>query len=665
MRLAGPVGSPGARALDAGAADRVLAEAWDGAAGLGLRTLPCAAHVAATLRACADARRRLARREWRAGAAAAAGLAAAAAELLAAPWRMQEYEHAYVELVADDAARLSAEFEHHRVLAGLRASCAAAAFSSGTGGAHDAAEDFAAPCLVEDPVAADFEYLWDSQDPGVAAWRARGGPGVPRGAPWPAVPFLEPGGASPWALDADAPSIVEDRAWRRQLVALRGALAAARAQRHRLPRDARAAYATAAACLALHCALRLRDWRAVKAALALRLRDGGLDHGLLGPQTRLARSLADRHDAAELLAAALADGRPETRPPADAADLGAALDLGRGDGARARALWRETTLVCARVDVVRLGAALRVARRARPAARGPREAALVAAAELALAWRTILARLDGPAAAAAPPLPRVGRVLAAVSHFEAAALYTHCLVEHGEVRAAVAYDAAVRTVVAKSRAPWRSRNFGPGARGRQSEARSSASRPSSTPRSRTFAGSRPQESDTVAAEVPCDEPELRRLASIARLGRRLAAARGRASAQRRLLDEARRHKVTDFLAHLHLATKYHALREVADSFGLARFAAHHVAVVRGAGDDVARRDALERLRDALQDPGGASHVADERHNDFSRVDLAGLDDALHQARAVERKSPELDAAIASAMAVRDKRAELKRRFAKS
>ena len=213
---------------------------------------------------------------------------------------MQEYEHAYVELVADDAARLSAEFEHHRVLAGLRASCAAAAFSSGTGGAHDAAEDFAAPCLVEDPVAADFEYLWDSQDPGVAAWRARGGPGVPRGAPWPAVPFLEPGGASPWALDADAPSIVEDRAWRRQLVALRGALAAARAQRHRLPRDARAAYATAAACLALHCALRLRDWRAVKAALALRLRDGGLDHGLLGPQTRLARSLADRHDAAEL-----------------------------------------------------------------------------------------------------------------------------------------------------------------------------------------------------------------------------------------------------------------------------------------------------------------------------------------------------------------------------
>ncbi|EGB03178.1 hypothetical protein AURANDRAFT_72781 [Aureococcus anophagefferens] len=532
MRLAGPVGSPGARALDAGAADRVLAEAWDGAAGLGLRTLPCAAHVAATLRACADARRRLARREWRAGAAAAAGLAAAAAELLAAPWRMQEYEHAYVELVADDAARLSAEFEHHRVLAGLRASCAAAAFSSGAGGAHDAAEDFAAPCLVEDPVAADFEYLWDSQDPGVAAWRARGGPGVPRGAPWPAVPFLEPGGASPWALDADAPSIVEDRAWRRQLVALRGALAAARAQRHRLPRDARAAYATAAACLALHCALRLRDWRAVKAALALRLRDGGLDHGLLGPQTRLARSLADRHDAAELLAAALADGRPETRPPADAADLGAALDLGRGDGARARALWRETTLVCARVDVVRLGAALRVARRARPAARGPREAALVAAAELALAWRTILARLDGPAAAAAPPLPRVGRVLAAVSHFEAAALYTHCLVEHGEVRAAVAYDAAVRTVVAKSRAPW-------------------------------------------------------------------------------------------------------------------------------------RRDALERLRDALQDPGAASHVADERHNDFSRVDLAGLDDALHQARAVERKSPELDAAIASAMAVRDKRAELKRRFAKS
>ncbi|KAH8061733.1 hypothetical protein JL722_3683 [Aureococcus anophagefferens] len=78
-----------------------------------------------------------------------------------------------------------------------------------------------------------------------------------------------------------------------------------------------------------------------------------------------------------------------------------------------------------------------------------------------------------------------------------------------------------------------------------------------------------------------------------------------------------------------------------------------------------RRDALERLRDALQDPGAASHVADERHNDFSRVDLAGLDDARFQARAAERKSPELDAAIASAMAVRDKRAELKRRFAKS
>ncbi|KAH8096495.1 hypothetical protein JL720_3869 [Aureococcus anophagefferens] len=313
MRLAGPVGSPGARALDAGAADRVLAEAWDGAAGLGLERFP-AARVAA--RGPAPTRRRLARREWRAGAAAAAGLAAAAAELLAAPWRMQECERAYVELVADDAARLSAEFEHHRVLAGLRASCAAAAFSSGAGGAHDAAEDFAAPCLVEDPVAADFEYLWDSQDPGVAAWRARGGPGVPRGAPWPAVPFLEPGGASPWALDA-----------RRRSSRTRGGASSSRCAAH------------------------------------------------------------------------------------------------------------------------------------------------------------------------------------------------------------------------------------------------------SPPRERSVTGSR--------------------------------------------------------------------------------------------GTRAPRRDALERVRDALQDPGAASHVADERHNDFSRVDLAGLDDTLHQARAVERKSPELDAAIASAMAVRDKRAELKRRFAKS
>ncbi|KAH8067665.1 hypothetical protein JL721_7360 [Aureococcus anophagefferens] len=530
MRLAGPVGSPGARALDAGAADRVLAEAWDGAAGLGLRTLPCAAHVAATLRACADARRRLARREWRAGAAAAAGLAAAAAELLAAPWRMQEYEHAYVELVADDAARLSAEFEHHRVLAGLRASCAAAAFSSGAGGAHDAAEDFAAPCLVEDPVAADFEYLWDSQDPGVAAWRARGGPGVPRGAPWPAVPFLEPGGASPWALDADAPSIVEDRAWRRQLVALRGALAAARAQRHRLPRDARAAYATAAACLALHCASPPRLARSRRPSL--RLRDGASTTASRAPDAARAVPRGPPRRGGALAP----PGRPaETRRPTPRTSARPSTSAAATAPARARSGARRRS--SARVDVVRLGAALAVA----PAGAAPRR--LVAAAELALAWRTILARLDGPAAAAAPPLPRVGRVLAAVSHFEAAALYTHCLVEHGEVRAAVAYDAAVRTVVAKSRAPWRSRNFGPGARGRQS------------------------------------------------------------------------------------------------------------------------RDALERLRDALQDPGAASHVADERHNDFSRVDLAGLDDALHQARAVERKSPELDAAIASAMAVRDKRAELKRRFA--
>ncbi|KAH8052377.1 hypothetical protein JL722_10210 [Aureococcus anophagefferens] len=423
---------------------------------------------------------------------------------------MQEYEHAYVELVADDAARLSAEFEHHRVLAGLRASCAAAAFSSGAGGAHDAAEDFAAPCLVEDPVAADFEYLWDSQDPGVAAWRARGGPGVPRGAPWPAVPFLEPGGASPWALDADAP-------------------VTGSAGRARRVRDGRRASR-------FHCAS--PETGAVKAALALRLRDGGLDHGLLGPQTRLARSSRT----ATTRRSSPRRGRPGgDAAAADAADLGAALDLGRGDGACARALARDDARLRARGRRAPGAAPPRARRAARAGPRG----GLVAAAELALAWRTILARLDGPAAAAAPPLPRVGRVLAAVSHFEAAALYTHCLVEHGEVRAAVAYDAAVRTVVAKSRAPWRSRNFGPGALGRQS------------------------------------------------------------------------------------------------------------------------RDALERLRDALQDPGAASHVADERHNDFSRFDLAGLDDALHQARAVERKSPELDAAIASAMAVRDKRAELKRRFAKS
>lgn len=126
--------------------------------------------------------------------------------------------------------------------------------------------------------------------------------------------------------------------------------------------------------------------------------------------------------------------------------------------------------------------------------------------------------------------------------------------------------------------------------------------------------------------------------------------------------------MTDFLAHLYLKTKYHTLLPspshdaVPDPLHFSRFAKHQIDIVRGAADDVACRDALKLLRDALADEASASHVADDNHNDFSRVDVAALDDALFKARAVQRKSPALDAAILRAIAVREKRAELKRRF---
>ena len=141
---------------------------------------------------------------------------------------MQEYEHFYVDLVEQDAQRAAVEIDHERCLLELRRACSCKAYASSTG-IHESemvCDDFRQHYLVDDPVASDFRYLWDVQDEAYLYYVRHGGAAFPEVAPWPELPFL----AAPdtWALDEEPPSIVEDAAWRRQLVSLRSALDVAR-----------------------------------------------------------------------------------------------------------------------------------------------------------------------------------------------------------------------------------------------------------------------------------------------------------------------------------------------------------------------------------------------------------------------------------------------------